>query len=99
VVATFSDNHLFRLSYTFYVGGGTDINGVEMHAWTTCDFFAKKYGKPDTGDGHHACSWVVKDKDGELEQALVVSSMHLKLEGQDAVFTSVLLSQALSKDI
>jgi hypothetical protein len=99
VAATFSDNHLSRLSYIFYVGAGTDINGAEMHTWTTCDVFAKKYGKPDTGDSHHACSWVVKDKDGELEQALVVSSMHLRLEGQDAVFTSVLLSQALSRDI
>jgi hypothetical protein len=99
VAATFSDNHLSHLSYNFYIGAGTDTSSADMYTWSTCDAFSKKYGKPDTGDGHRVCSWNVTDKDSEPAQALVVSSMHLKLDGQDAVFTSVMLWEALSKDI
>jgi hypothetical protein len=96
--ANFHEDKLSDLSYRFYINGA--VNDVQINTSVTCDAFTKKYGKPDLGDGHHACNWFIKNKDEEIEQSLLVSTENSKIGGKDAVFTVVVLAHtAPSKDI
>ena len=98
LIAHFETGTLTSLAYRFWINGAK--NDVQITTQATCDAFAKKYGQPDSPSGRDGCVWLRKNKDGEIEQTLLITTVNVKIGEKFAVFTMVSLANGLqSKDI
>lgn len=98
LASQFEKDELVNLTYMFWMNGAE--NDIEISTAAACDAFTEKYGRPDIGDGRHACTWIRSGKSGQTAQMLAVSTQNMKIGKSVAVFVSIALFRtATSEDI